>query len=766
MTSFPLQTNVGNNSSKPWQKIVEYTLPWLVLVTLLAFSFAKFFRHPYGFGWEPNGKIYTIFTKQPEPTLRVGDQLVQIGSLTWDKFHNDLRRTFFEGIEPGEVANVTVERDGKTLTISWMLPGRNKGEVLDQLFSEWFLSYVFWVVGTLTLLFLRPRDERWWLLSTFNFLTAIWLIAGGLSNYHIWYSAMVLRLAIWLSVPVYLHFHWVFPHPLGKLPTLLVRVMYGVAFAIMVAQLFQVLPQNIYFLGFLVAVLGSLILLFLHSRRQPDSRTELRLIWIATILALSPLLAIATVSLISGSSRADALALLSFPVLPLAYLYTAYRSQLGGLEVRVNRLFSTYFFGILLATIGTPLLALAGHFVTSPEATVIVGFISAAVATIVSIWLFSPFQNFVERHWLGISLPSKQLPLIYSRHATASTSLDALIDLLRGDVLPSLLIREFVFLRVDGASPEVVLSVGIEAEQILHDENLSNIETLKSMTLSLANSQNTQSLRWVRLILPLKAGDSLLGYWLFGRRDPDDLYPQVEIPILQSLADQTAITLSNILKTDRLRVAYQADINRFEEERLRLALELHDSILNKMAALLMKLDDRSLTPAFQNSYNELSKHLREIVRDLRPALLNYGLTHALEELADNLMEQSDDKVRITVFFQGNEGSYPQDVERHLFRIVQEACTNALRHARPTEIMITGIIDSQKIEIQVQNDGIGFDINEKLNLNYPSDDRHFGLQGIFERGELIGADIKIEAVPTGGTRVRVTWKPGQPEESSL
>src|SRR6188472_2953123 len=122
MTSFPLATNVGNTLPKPLQKIVERTLPWLVLVTLIAFSFAKFFHHPYGFGWEPSGEIYTIFMEQAEPTLQVGDQLMQIGTLTWEQFRNDLRRTFFEGIEPGEVENITVRRGGQILIIPWRLP--------------------------------------------------------------------------------------------------------------------------------------------------------------------------------------------------------------------------------------------------------------------------------------------------------------------------------------------------------------------------------------------------------------------------------------------------------------------------------------------------------------------------------------------------------------------------------------------------------------------------------------------------------------------
>jgi two-component system, NarL family, sensor histidine kinase DegS len=256
-------------------------------------------------------------------------------------------------------------------------------------------------------------------------------------------------------------------------------------------------------------------------------------------------------------------------------------------------------------------------------------------------------------------------------------------------------------------------------------------------------------------------GDDLLGYWLLGRRDPDDIYSQIELPILQSLADQTAITLSNIIKTERLRTAYQADINRFEQERLRLALELHDSVLNEIAALLMKLDDRSLTPEFQKSYKDLIKHLRDIVRNLKPALLNYGLKHAFERLADNLMEQSDDKVHITVSFRADDSSYPEEVERHLFRMVQEACTNALRHAKPTEITIAGNQDAQGIELEVQDNGIGFNIDGRLDLNALLKSDHFGLKGIFERAELIGADVNIESALGKGTRVQVNWKPSQP-----
>ena len=75
-------------------------------------------------------------------------------------------------------------------------------------------------------------------------------------------------------------------------------------------------------------------------------------------------------------------------------------------------------------------------------------------------------------------------------------------------------------------------------------------------------------------------------------------------------------------------------------EREQISLELHDGILNKMAALFMKLDDQSITPGFQKSDNELTTQVREIIGELRPVMLNYGLQPAIEGYVDTLLDQT------------------------------------------------------------------------------------------------------------------------------
>ena len=736
---------------------LEYGIPWLVLSILLFYSYVTFLRHPFGFAWLPQGNIVRIFVRQPEPTLMVGDYIKQVGTLSWDDFRADLRRSLFEDVKIGEVTPVVVERNGQTITILWRLPGFNLGEFIDQLIAQWFLAYFFWLAGLLTFLLLRPKDERWWLLTAFNFLTAIWLIAGsGPSNYQLWYSALVLRVTIWLSVPVYLHLHWVFPRPLGKLSPILIWLVYGFALVLAIAQWFQLFSRDLYFLGFLIAILGSLILLIVHYFQQPEVRREIQILVTIVLFAFLPTIIMTVVfTLIQPKTELVTLAFISFTTIPFAYLYVAYRRQLGGLEMRVNRLVSIYFFVMLLVVINLPLLAASDFVLPTENKVLIVGSLTVLTTLILSIWGFPRFQKFVEQRILGIPASPDQIQGVYSARTTASTSINALTDMLKDVVLPSLLARQFLFVQFEVGIPKVLLAVGLDEKQVSGDA-IVGLSALANGDLD-ANPK-VRPFPWVRLSLPLVVGADVIGLWLFGKRDPDDFYSQQELPMLRSLANQTAIALSNILQTERLHAAFQDSIRRDEQARQQLALELHDSVLNKMAALMMKLDDQSLTPQFQKSYSELTDQVRELVRDLRPAMLSYGLRSAIDDYVETLADRVEGTVQFAIDLASNGHRYPDDVEQHTFRILQEACANALKHAQATRISISGRLEKDLIELSVQDNGKGFDPAEKLDLTSMQASGHFGLTGMFERAELIGATIAVRSEPEKGTSIDISWKP--------
>jgi two-component system sensor histidine kinase NreB len=248
----------------------------------------------------------------------------------------------------------------------------------------------------------------------------------------------------------------------------------------------------------------------------------------------------------------------------------------------------------------------------------------------------------------------------------------------------------------------------------------------------------------------------VIGLWLFGRRDPDDFYAQSEIEILQSLANQTAIALSNILQTEHLQNLYRANVGREEDERSRLARELHDDVLGQMAILALSAGEQAKDSPFSKAYQAATSHVRDVINTLRPAMLNYGLRVALDELVDNMLDLAGDAVRIQVEVDSSNERYPLEVEAYVYRIVQQACQNAIQHGRPTLIRIFGVLEIGRIDLTVEDDGVGFGVGGSVNLVKLLEAKHYGLAGMYERSAAIGGQLIVDSTPQRGARIRVMW----------
>jgi signal transduction histidine kinase len=739
------------------RQITELPLSALVLFILVWFTYGILFKSPYsGFDFNAsNGQVSEVFTKPKQgPSLQEGDVLMKIGAVSWQDHKKNARLFFFENSKVGETVDIIVNRNGTELTIPWKFPGFNQVEFNARFFNIWILAYIFWFFGTAVQLLIRPKDARWALFVAANYLTGLWLIFGSLSAWHLWGSSILLHAITWLLLPVYLHLHWAFPRPFNKqLPKTAWILFYVAGLSFAIAEITQSLPKSLYVLAFLAALFGSIILEVIHFIRQADQRRDVLLLAISIFTAFVPSIGLGVLVITRSAPYIGPGALFALPFMPLAYFYVIYRRQLGGMEVRINRLISLYAFLILIGT-GVLMLIIPITSLNLEAGTwIFLGTLFILLTAFIAVTGFPVFQTFVEKRFLGIKLPYQNLQEIYSNRITASTSLSCLFQLLEDEVFPSLLIRQFAFMQASNGNLKTLLAKNVDLGQLPPGRDINQLTSQAGMYLPNTSTDNG----WMRLILPLKVGDNIIGFWLLGRRDPDDSYPQAEISILQSLANQTAIALSNILHTEQLRKMYQLDIERYEKERMHLALDLHDSILNQLAILRNNIDDKNLSPQFQTAYEELTHRLREIVTDLRPPMLMYGLKPAVEELADNLMERSGDSVRIAVAIQAAEERVSQNIEQHLFRIVQEACENALRHSNAANIKIYGMLDSQKVDLTVEDDGKGFDINDQLELDTLLANNHFGLAGIVERAHLIDGEITLRSTPQKGTTIQITWK---------
>lgn len=750
-----------NRDSRHWL-FWERLVPWAVLGFLLVYTYGEIFYAPYiGFNFIPStGEITAVFVENPLGlNLQEGDLLWQVDSITWAEYRADIRQPLFANIEAGQVLSLVVERDSETLTIPWLVHGPTTWDILDRLMNLWWLAYIFWLGGTATVLLVRPKDTRWLLLVVFYFLTALWLIAGNTSRWHMWESATVVRVAVWLSVPIYLHLHWMFPIPLGRLPASIWWSGYLASMALAGLQWFQRLPSRAYNWGFLIAIIGSLVLLVAHFIRQPNERHLIRLLLIALGLAVMPAIAINIAQLLQAPPWFGYAALLALPLIPGAYFYTTYRYRLGGLELRTNRLIAIYVFLILLGSVVAILISLATFLFEFPGEVIFLGLGATLLVTVVTGLWFTPFQRFVEHRLLGIPLPPTYLLEIYAARITTSLDSRRLVHVLRDEVLPSLLIRQSTLVRLhnDNLLDPVYLE-GVESEQL-------PIPSEMPILLAEAGNYRVPSLvddsphacRWARLALPLRIGDQVIGLWLLGRRDPDDFYAQSEIATFQALADQTAVALTNINQAEQLQAVYQANIDRHEVERTSLAHVLHDEVLHQLAILSMQVEEIRASPQFDEAYQALTRRIRQIITGLRPAMMIYGLHAALEELAEDLNDRAGNATNVQLDLPKSQGRYPERIEQCLFRIVQQACENALRHAHASMICIDGRLESQYAHIVVTDDGIGFAVDKQVDLTHLLANRHFGLVGMYERAAIIGAELHIDSTPDQGTQVTVAWR---------
>jgi signal transduction histidine kinase len=202
-----------------------------------------------------------------------------------------------------------------------------------------------------------------------------------------------------------------------------------------------------------------------------------------------------------------------------------------------------------------------------------------------------------------------------------------------------------------------------------------------------------------------------------------------------------------------------------EKERFTIARELHDEAgqaLSSMKLSLGKLESDPECPpyirqqllALKSLADSVLEELHRLAMDLRPVALDrVGLVAALEQLAHNM-----DSDWLTIRFKavGFEGQrLAQDVEIALYRIVQEALTNVVRHAHASNVGILMEWKDSQVKVFIEDDGIGFekDLLERT--------ERLGLVGMRERAEMFGGSLTIESAAGRGTSVIVEVPVGYP-----
>ena len=211
--------------------------------------------------------------------------------------------------------------------------------------------------------------------------------------------------------------------------------------------------------------------------------------------------------------------------------------------------------------------------------------------------------------------------------------------------------------------------------------------------------------------------------------------------------------------TDRLFLSdlrERAAIESAEEERARLARDIHDTSLQELAGVIGQLQSRPDTAEESAALRRVADQLRRMSTELRPPMLDdLGLGAALAFVADRTRGPH---LAVTAAIDDRGGIEPEtrapaSVELAVFRIVEQALSNIVLHADASAVDIDGLISAQRVRVTVRDNGRGI---SRADLEEAARRGRLGLASMRRRAELIGATLDVDGAPGRGTTVALSW----------
>jgi signal transduction histidine kinase len=256
------------------------------------------------------------------------------------------------------------------------------------------------------------------------------------------------------------------------------------------------------------------------------------------------------------------------------------------------------------------------------------------------------------------------------------------------------------------------------------------------------------------LYVPLVVGERAIGIVeAFDKLAADRRFSQEDLRVAEIFAVQAGIAVDTTARVarDALRRAVEGQ----ELERRRLARELHDETGQALTSILLglsALEEANDSEAFRTATQEVRdlvvatlQDVRRLAVELRPAALDdFGLAAALERLTENFEEQTGLAVELESGL--GEERLPTDIETVLYRLVQEALTNVVKHAHAERVSIVLQRDKRAVTAVIEDDGRG--------LSDGRGEEGLGLVGIRERVALVNGRFRIESSANAGTTLLV------------
>ncbi|MBE0480010.1 MAG: GAF domain-containing protein [Dehalococcoidia bacterium] len=366
-----------------------------------------------------------------------------------------------------------------------------------------------------------------------------------------------------------------------------------------------------------------------------------------------------------------------------------------------------------------------------------------------------------------------------------NSALDKVLDLMQGDTGGILLLdpeSQTLSYRVyRGLSPEFVRGVaglkvgeGIAGTAAQQGEPIyvEDISVDSRVTRSVVVAEGLRAFASV----PLISKGKVLGVMNIAGHNVRH-FSSADVQLLNSISNQIAVAIENARlyqelqrKEEMRRELLHLVISAQEEERRRIARGLHDEISQALTSFAVNLETIAASlPADTGTFKEKLKtqqrlvlktldEIHKVIWELRPTLLDdLGLVAAVEWLGETHLEPAGVKSHLETA--GLERRLPTRVETELFRIIQEAMTNIVRHASAESANISLEYEEEAVTAHIEDDGIGFNVEE--NTRATRNGHGLGLLSMKERAELLGGALSIQSQAGQGTQIKIRiptdWK---------
>jgi signal transduction histidine kinase len=497
--------------------------------------------------------------------------------------------------------------------------------------------------------------------------------------------------------------------------------------------------------------------------KDKETKRQTNIVVVGTVIGVLPFLLLSSLpSLFLGPQFAilpSNISILSLVFIPLSYGYVIYQRKLLKIDLIINRALVLFLLVLLILFSSATVFGIISVLLRLPPQMAVIGGILCVIVALPAARIQKNIQIQVDRVLYGGYYDFSTVTIRLSRRLSQITNRFDFNNALTVEFAEQMQIEKSTLLLVHSSyikfqdSDECVFSTAVGDDEICKLLVYSHQPLRAANLFALVRPEVVERwamFDWVQVFAPIVHGDTLYGILLLGDRSTGNIYSNQDMEIINTISQQAALAIANVAMVESLRGLAQRLVRTDEEQRRIMSRELHDDILQNLFFVQVQLAETK--PDSAAHLQKIAAKLRQTIKAQRPSLLDQGIVLALQDLINDMNQLTDDKTIINLRNLLPEPIILDDEKSTaLYRIVQEALSNVLKHADADEAVITLKRDQSILEIEIRDNGIGMENVSNVHSG------HYGLLGMVERATMIGATLIITSDIENGTIVSVKLK---------